>query len=62
MRSARIIVGLLAVSFLLVGCDSGGGGGETASPTETKTAVQSALQKARAGPTGKGAPASPTTK
>ena len=63
MQSVRMIVGLLAVSCLLAGCESGGGDGATASPTETKTAVESALQKARPGPTGKGgAPASPGTK
>jgi hypothetical protein len=60
MQSARTMVGLLAASFLLVGCDSGGGDNETAPPAETKAAVESALQKARPGPTAKGkAPASP---
>jgi hypothetical protein len=63
MQRARIIVGLLAASFLLVGCDNGGGDNVTASPDETKSAVQAALQKARPGPAAKGkTPASPSTK
>jgi hypothetical protein len=63
MQSVRIIVGLLAVSWLLAGCDGGGGDTTTASPDETKKSVESALQKFRPGPTGKvGAPASPLTK
>jgi hypothetical protein len=64
MQSARIVVGLLAVSCVLAGCDDGGGGTTTAPPSETKANVEAALQKARPGPTGKGgAPAaSPSTK
>jgi len=63
MQRVRIVVGVLAVSFLLAGCDSGDSGTTTAPPSETKASVEAALQKARPGPTGKGgAPASPTTK
>jgi hypothetical protein len=62
MQSARSIVGLLAVSCLLAGCDSGGGD-TTAPPNESKTANEAALQKFRPGPNKKGgAPASPATK
>jgi hypothetical protein len=64
MQSARIIVGLFAISCLLAGCDGGSDGTTTAPPGETKANVEAALQKARRpGPTGKGgAPASPSTK
>jgi hypothetical protein len=49
-----MIVALFGISCSLAGCDDGGGGATTASPDETKAAVKSALEKARAGPTGKG--------
>ncbi len=62
MQSARIIVGLLAVSCLLAGCE-GGSGTTTAPPDETKASIQAALEKARPGPAVKGkVPASARTK
>jgi hypothetical protein len=64
MQRVRIVVGVLAVSFLLAGCDGGDSGTTTAPPDEAKAAASAALQKARPGPTGKGgAPAtSPASK
>ena len=63
MQSARSIVGVLAVSCVLVGCDGGGGENTTAPPNESKAANEAALQKFRPGPSGKvGTPASPATK
>lgn len=65
MHNVRILVGLLAVSCVLAGCEGGGDGNTTAPASESKAAAEQAIAKARPGPMGKGgAPAagSPSTK